>query len=112
MSQTANNNIAPLIRKLDEQAARYAELQNSLNDPAILSNPAKLVPITRESGQLEPLITRYKAYQDATKAAAGMGTCQAATQFLDNAAQHAEWAEKLNELAGAFESIGHCLADK
>lgn len=60
----------PLIRKLDEQAARYAELQNALNDPAILTNSAKLVPITRESGKLAPLVERYKAYQAAQKSAA------------------------------------------
>lgn len=69
MSQTVNN-IAPLIRKLDEQVARFEELQGMLNDPAVLSNPARLVPVTRESGQLEPLIARYKAYQAAAKGAA------------------------------------------
>ncbi|HTL30183.1 MAG TPA: peptide chain release factor 1 [Tepidisphaeraceae bacterium] len=54
--------IDPLIRKLEETEQRYAALQDSLNDPAVLSNPQKLVAISKESGQLEPLVSKYKQY--------------------------------------------------
>src|SRR5438045_6054081 len=60
MAQTPQN---PLIRKLDELSARFDELRAKLNDPAILSNHQLLVPITRESGQLEPIVSQYRQYQ-------------------------------------------------
>jgi peptide chain release factor 1 len=61
--------IAPpaLIRKLDDSLRRFDELQASMNDTAVLSNPQKLVAVSKEAGQLEPLVTRYKAYQAAAR---------------------------------------------
>ena len=53
---------APLLRKLDEIAGRYNSLQQSLNDPATMSNIPRLVSITKESGQLEPVVSRYREY--------------------------------------------------
>ena len=50
-----------LTRRLDESAARFDELQKLLNDGELVSNPAKLVPITKEAGRLEPLVNRYRA---------------------------------------------------
>jgi peptide chain release factor 1 len=58
--------VAPLFRKLDEMAARFQSLQDSLNDPATLSNPQKLISASKESGQLETLVTQYREYQKAT----------------------------------------------
>jgi peptide chain release factor 1 len=60
MTDTSINIPPALQRRLDESAARYEELQQSLNDSAVLSNPGRLVPITKESGRLEPLVTRYR----------------------------------------------------
>src|SRR5258708_5939396 len=57
--------IAPesaLLRKLQEKAQRYEELQQALNDPATMTNVARLVSITKESGQLEPVVSRYRDY--------------------------------------------------
>jgi peptide chain release factor 1 len=53
----------PLLRKLEETAQHYEMMQQSLNDPATLANVSRLVAITRESGQLEPVVTRYREYQ-------------------------------------------------
>src|SRR6059058_4011024 len=53
----------PLIRKLDELAARFDSLREQLNDPAVLANHQKVVPLSRESGQLEPMVGRYREYQ-------------------------------------------------
>ncbi len=58
---------SPLIRKLSDTEKRYVELQESLNDAAVLSNPQKLVAISKESGQLEPVVTRFRAYKHAQK---------------------------------------------
>src|SRR5258706_7237704 len=51
-----------LLRKLAEKPARYEELQQALNDSATMTNVARLVSITKESGQLEPVVSRYRDY--------------------------------------------------
>jgi peptide chain release factor 1 len=55
----------PLLRKLTEMAARFAELQESLNDPVLLTNPQKLVATSKEAGQLETIVSKYRDYQKA-----------------------------------------------
>jgi peptide chain release factor 1 len=56
---------SPLIRKLDEMLRRHAELESSLNDPAILSNSQKLISISKEKGALDGVVGRYRDYQKA-----------------------------------------------
>jgi peptide chain release factor 1 len=58
---------APLIRKLSETEKRYVELQDSLGDPAVLSNPTRLVAASKESGQLEPVVSKFRSYKTAAK---------------------------------------------
>jgi peptide chain release factor 1 len=52
-----------VARKLNEMAGRFAEVKHQLEDPAVLSNAARLVPLTREAGQLESIIGKYDAYR-------------------------------------------------
>ncbi|CAN5547488.1 peptide chain release factor 1 [soil metagenome] len=66
MTQTDTN--SALIRKLDEIATRFDELQGQLNDPAIHSNSARLIAISKESGQIEPVVARYREYRKANDA--------------------------------------------
>ncbi len=61
--------VSPLIRKLDELAARFDTLRESLNDPAIHSNPQQIIAISKEIGQLEPAANRYREYQKAVRSA-------------------------------------------
>ena len=56
-----------LIRKLDEKLNRFKELESQLNDPAVLSNTQKLVSISKEKGQLEPVVGRYEEYRKAVQ---------------------------------------------
>jgi peptide chain release factor 1 len=56
-----------LIRKLDETIRRYDELQNSLNDPAFVSNAQKMIAAHKESGQLLPVVERYREYVAAAR---------------------------------------------
>jgi peptide chain release factor 1 len=53
----------PLIRKLDEMRQRYDSLQTSMSDPNIQANGPKLVAISKESGKLDPIVTRYTEYR-------------------------------------------------
>jgi peptide chain release factor 1 len=67
MPETQTSAPPALIRKLDDSLRRFDELQASLNDQAVLTNSQKLVAVSKEAGQLEPLVTRYKEYQSAAR---------------------------------------------
>ena len=54
---------SPLIRKLEEMRQRYDSLQTSMSDPAVQANGQKLVALSKESGKLDPVITRYNEYR-------------------------------------------------
>jgi peptide chain release factor 1 len=54
-------------RKLTEMAMRFAEVKHQLEDPAVLANAARLVPLTREAGQLEALNSKFEAYRHALR---------------------------------------------
>src|ERR671912_957959 len=66
MATTETN--SALIRKLDEIASRFDELQSQLNDPAVHSNSSRLIAISKESGQIEPVVERYRVYRKALDA--------------------------------------------
>jgi peptide chain release factor 1 len=67
MTTTLNPTDAALLRKLEEMAARLAVIKEQLNDPAVLSNPARLVPLSKEQGQLEPVVQKLHAYHAAVR---------------------------------------------
>src|SRR4051794_37591627 len=56
---------APLIRKLDSFSQRFTEVENLLNDPNVTSNHHKLAALSKERGQLEPVVEQYRAYRKA-----------------------------------------------
>src|SRR5258708_7091276 len=96
----------PLIRKLDELSARFDSLREQLNDPAILANHQKVVPLSRESGQLEPMVGRYREYLRLQRGVAGlqeMGQSKADPEMAELAEEElpeltARAAELLEEL--------------
>jgi peptide chain release factor 1 len=48
-------------------AARYTMLQESLNDPDLLTNPTRLVATSKEAGQLETIVNQYREYIKASE---------------------------------------------
>ncbi len=70
---TPKSPVSALLRKLGEIAARYDELQQSLNDPAVLSNSQQVVAISKESGRLEGVVARYRDYLKAMTAVEELG---------------------------------------
>ncbi|WP_428938722.1 peptide chain release factor 1 [Fontivita pretiosa] len=66
MSQNGNN--SRFIQKLAEMAGRFDELQAMLNDPQVLSNPQRIVSVSKEAGQLEPIVRKFREYQRAAAA--------------------------------------------
>jgi peptide chain release factor 1 len=77
MSQSPTTVVPALIRKLDEKLARFTALREQMNDPEVLGNPQKLIAISKESGQLAPVATRYQDYLKAVRVADELRTMSA-----------------------------------
>ncbi|HUB25330.1 MAG TPA: peptide chain release factor 1, partial [Tepidisphaeraceae bacterium] len=56
---------SPLHRKLEEMRLRYESLQQSLHDPALHTQPQKMVAVTREIGKLSRVVEKYLAFRKA-----------------------------------------------
>src|SRR4051812_9266963 len=68
MPDTTTANVPPaLLRKLGELSQRYQELQSSLADPAFTANPQMMISAIKESGQILPVVEKYREYCEAAK---------------------------------------------
>jgi peptide chain release factor 1 len=52
-----------VLKKLEEIDAKYSQLQEQLNDPAVASDPNKLVPITKEMGKVKVVVANFRDYK-------------------------------------------------
>jgi len=52
-----------VLKKLEEIDAKYSQLQEQLNDPAVASDPNKLVPITKEMGKIKTVVANFRDYK-------------------------------------------------
>ena len=106
MPEVTNNQAAPLLRKLDEIAQRFAALQQSLGDPELLANPQRMIAASRESGQIEPVVNRYREYckaRDQVEELRQLSGNRADAEMADLAAAELPDAEaKANELLEAL----------
>ncbi len=50
-------------KQLDEKFARFEQLERSLHDPEVLSDPSRMSAILREHGSLAKLATRYRRFR-------------------------------------------------
>lgn len=57
-----------MLDKLASIERRYEELHNSMADPAVSSDPARVRAITREISGLEELVAKYREYKTARDA--------------------------------------------
>jgi peptide chain release factor 1 len=59
------NDPAPLIRKLNAISQRFAEVEEQLNDPVVTANHHKLKALSKERGQLEPVVEQFRTFRHA-----------------------------------------------
>ena len=52
-----------LIGKLDELDVRHAEIARQMNDPAVASDRARIVPLAREQARLSVIVEPYRRYR-------------------------------------------------
>ncbi len=53
-----------VLEKLAEMEKRFVDLESQMNDPAIASDPNKIVQISKEHGQLRDVVTSFRQYQE------------------------------------------------
>ena len=52
-----------LLAKLNEVEARFRELEKQIAEPAIASDPARLIALSKEQGKLRAIVTKYREYK-------------------------------------------------
>jgi peptide chain release factor 1 len=111
MSDTSTISAPPaLLRKLGELSQRYEELQNSLADPAFTANPQMMISAIKESGQILPVVEKYREYagilrqvEELTEMAAGKADAEmAALAEEELPAARAKAAELMEVLKDQF----------
>jgi peptide chain release factor 1 len=93
---------AGLTRHLDDMVGRFDEIRHQLEDPAVLADVHRLVPLTKESGQLETVIAKYRAYRKTIE------TIDELTQMQDDP-EMGELAR--SELPEAIASLGRLVEE-
>lgn len=52
-----------LLAKLDELDVRFGQLEKQIADPAITSDSAKLIALSKEQGKLKTIVAKYREYK-------------------------------------------------
>ncbi len=52
-----------LLSKLDEIEERYREIEKQITDPAVATDSARLVSLSKEQGKLKTIVTKYREYK-------------------------------------------------
>jgi peptide chain release factor 1 len=96
MTQSEKTIESPLIRRLADSERRLTELRESLNDPEIHANPARVIAASKEAGQLESVVGKFRDYKAAQQAAEDLATMAELPDAL------AKTAALMEELKDAF----------
>lgn len=92
-----------VLKKLEELDGRCLEIVEQINDPAVSSDPKKLIPLSKEQGKLMPLVSRYREYKDITL------QLDEAKAIISDPSQDAEFRElaqqEIDELGGKQETL-------
>jgi peptide chain release factor 1 len=52
-----------LLAKLEEVEARFRQIEQQIAEPAIASDPARLIALSKEQGKLRAIVTKYREYK-------------------------------------------------
>ena len=55
-----------LLAKLDEIETRYCDIEKQISEPEIATDPARLIPLSKEQGKLKAIVTKYREYKKNT----------------------------------------------
>jgi len=60
MADHKHNN---LLSKLDEIEARYSGIEKQISEPAVATDSARLISLSKEQGKLKAIVTKYREYK-------------------------------------------------
>lgn len=95
-----------VLAKLDEMESRYCEIEKLISDPEIASDPAKVIPLSKEQGKLRALVTKYRQYK---KAVAGI---EEAEQILADSEADEDFKALAKDEMQQFESESKALIEE
>jgi peptide chain release factor 1 len=95
-----------ILAKLDEIEGRYSEIEEQISKPEIASDPAKLIPLSKEQGKLRAMVTKYREYK---KAATGI---EEAEQILADGNADEDFKSLAREEMQQFEAQSNALLDE
>jgi len=52
-----------ITAKLDELVRRFEQIEEQIAEPAIASDPARLIALSKEQGKLRTIVTKYREYK-------------------------------------------------
>jgi len=52
-----------ILAKLDELEARFCEIERQISEPAVASDPTKLIALSKEQGKLKTIVAKYREYK-------------------------------------------------
>ncbi len=61
MDETQNS----VLAKLDQIDSRYREIEGLISDPAVATDPTRLVALSKEQGKIRSMVTKYRQYKKA-----------------------------------------------
>ena len=70
-----------LLAKLDQIEARYSEIEMQISDPEVVSDPKRLIALSKEQGKFKTIVAKYRKYKKA-----GAGIEEAQQILSDNSA--------------------------
>jgi peptide chain release factor 1 len=95
-----------LTEKLEQLDSRCLEITRQLEDPAICSDHAKMIPLSREQGKLMPVVGKYRRYRTCLE------QLDEARQMMREAGSDAEMRAMAEEEAATLEAKAEALIEE
>jgi len=100
MPELSNSPNARLLAKLEEIRTRHDAMHASLQDPAVLADAQRMIRISRELGQIQPVVDKYLQYLKAVETAESLENLVANKTDLEMSDMAAEELPLVREEAG------------
>jgi peptide chain release factor 1 len=94
-----------LLTKLDEIEARYGYIQNQISDPAVASESARMIPLSKEQGKLKTIVSQYREYKKT------VSSIEDAEQILNDGAADEDFRDLAEEEIKKLEAKKNTLLE-
>lgn len=92
-----------LFAKLDELDGRLCDIESQMQDPAIVSDIKKVIPLSKEQAKLSPMVSKYRVYKECLAGISDAETMLADDELDEDYKELA--AEEIKELEDQKEQL-------